>query len=132
MAQLPPRRTSIFAAPPDARWLLAETNQPCAGAYDLSTAAALPAGLLIAAFRDSDGALFATQYFVRVGVGGTCDDGGLSFCGQGVVRSGERPLRREVLRGSQVPSRPIGRGVMPVRAPGEILDWQALVTRTAL
>src|SRR5262249_8310836 len=66
-------------ADPHCRFL-PETSTACAKPYELAQAAtALPAGLLVAGYRMGDGTLLVDQYFVRIGVGGTCNDGGLSY-----------------------------------------------------
>jgi hypothetical protein len=105
-----------------------ETSDACTGPYQLAeAAAATPTGLLVAAYRDFDGSLVVDQYFVHVGIGGTCDDGGLSYCNYkqncmpdtGICD--DNCVDYHCTHGR-------GRGVMPYERPFEVLTWMSAVT----
>jgi hypothetical protein len=116
-------------ADPTCRFL-PKTQTPCSGPYDLPEAAAsLPAGLLVAGYRASDGSIVANQYFVQIGVGGTCDDGGLSYCGALDRCDTTTGLCMENCDAHSC-THGRGRGVMPYDPPTDVSDWLSYVEAT--
>ena len=102
----------------------------CTAAYEAAEAAeATPAGLLVAGHRDADGALVAQQYFLRVGVGSVCADGGWNYCAATQACDAESGACNEVCDGGCKHGR--GRGVMPYERSIDIQAWVTRILTTA-
>jgi hypothetical protein len=99
----------------------------CTAAYEAAEAAmATPAGLLVAGHRDANGALVAQQYFVRVGLGAVCADGGWNYCGADQACDAASGLCSEVCT-MQVCRHGRGRGVFPYERAADVQEWLSLV-----
>ncbi len=94
----------------------------CTEAYEAAEAAlATRAGLLVAGHRDDRGVLVAEQYFVRVGVGALCADGGWNYCGTTQGCNPDSGQCSALCTGTCEHGR--GRGVMPYERPLELATW---------
>lgn len=102
----------------------------CTSAYEAAEAAeATPAGLLVAGHRDADGAILAEQYFLRVGVGSVCADGGWNYCGATQSCDVESGVCTMECDGGCTHGR--GRGVMPYERSIDIQAWVTQILTTA-
>jgi hypothetical protein len=102
----------------------------CTSAYEAAEAAeATPAGLLVAGHRDADGAILAEQYFLRVGVGSVCADGGWNYCAANQVCDAEAGVCTMECDGGCIHGR--GRGVMPYERTVDIEAWVTQILLSA-